>query len=67
MAKTTTKTKQPKPLDYEGITDALMKNIARNEELCTEFAKLLDLTDAEFEVYLDNVVGHENVTPDMLR
>lgn len=67
MAKNTTKkTKEPK-LDFAEITDALMKNIARNDELCTEFAKLLDLTDAEFEHYLDNVVGHENVTPDCLR
>lgn len=54
-------------LNFEEITDALMKNIARNDELCTEFAKLLDLTESEFEHYLDNVVGHENVTPDSLR
>ena len=67
MAKNTTKTKKPKDINFEEITDALMKNIARNDELCTEFAKLLDLTDAEFEHYLDNVVGHENVTPDCLR
>lgn len=70
MTKNITKTKTkkaPEPLDFEGITDALMRNIARNDELCQEFAKLLDLTDAEFEYYLDNVVGHENVTPDCLR
>ena len=68
MAKNTkTKTKKPVDINFEEITDALMRNIARNDELCTEFAKLLDLTDAEFEHYLDNVVGHENVIPDSLR
>jgi ribosomal 30S subunit maturation factor RimM len=51
-------------LDFEGITDALAKNIARNEELFSEFAKLLGLTEDEFEYYLDNLVGHENVTAD---
>jgi hypothetical protein len=59
--------KTPKPLDFPSITDSLMKVIVRDDGLFNQFADSLGLTEGEFDYYLHNVVGNENVIPDSIR
>jgi hypothetical protein len=42
-------------MDYQQITEALLRTIARDEKLIDQFAKAVGIEREEFEDYLDNV------------
>lgn len=54
----------PTDVDFPDITDRIIKFISNDDEFSEQLRNHLELSEDQFDYYLDNVVGSENVIPD---